>query len=87
MGGPRQSPKRRAALHPHYGGVAPFIGKMRECGAAPGTVMLNGSRVNPCNALMGHDTRLNHARRFAYNTAAGVTWIWTAVWAMRWLHG
>ena len=30
----------------NYGGVAPFIGKMRECPAAPGTVVLNGSRVN-----------------------------------------
>ena len=30
----------------NYGGVAPFIGKMRECPAAPGTVILNGSRVN-----------------------------------------
>ena len=30
----------------NYGGVAPFIGKMRECPSAPGTVILNGSRVN-----------------------------------------
>jgi hypothetical protein len=30
----------------NYGGTAPFIGKMRECPAAPGTVILNGSRVN-----------------------------------------
>ena len=43
--------------------------------------------ISVCTALMGQDTRLNHARRFAYNTAAGVTWIWTAAWAMRWLHG
>ena len=43
--------------------------------------------ISACTALMGHDTRLNHLKRFAYNTAAGVTWIWTAAWAMRWLHG
>ena len=30
----------------NYGGVAPFIGKIRECAAAPGTVALNGSRIN-----------------------------------------
>ena len=30
----------------NYGGTAPFIGKMRECSTAPGTVILNGSRVN-----------------------------------------
>lgn len=30
----------------NYGGTAPFIGKMRECPSAPGTVILNGSRVN-----------------------------------------
>ena len=30
----------------NYGGIAPFIGKMRECPAGPGTVILNGSRVN-----------------------------------------
>jgi Dockerin type I domain len=30
----------------NYGGVAPFIGKMRECPSSPGTVILNGSRVN-----------------------------------------
>lgn len=30
----------------NYGGVAPFIGKMRECASAPGTVILNGSRIN-----------------------------------------
>src|SRR5204863_9620094 len=30
----------------NYGGNAPFIGKMKECPAAAGTVILNGSRVN-----------------------------------------
>jgi len=43
--------------------------------------------IASCTALMGPDTRVNHWRRFAYHTAAGVTWIWGAAWAMRWLHG
>ncbi len=30
----------------NYAGVAPFIGKIKECAPAPGTVILNGSRVN-----------------------------------------
>ncbi len=37
----------------NYGGVAPFIGKMRECAAAPGTVILNGSRVNRTTDFYG----------------------------------
>ena len=43
--------------------------------------------VSAATSLMGKDTRANHWRRFAYNSAAGMTWIWTAAWAMRWLHG
>ena len=43
--------------------------------------------VATCTALMGSDTRQNYWRRFAYNSAAGVAWIWTAAWTMRWLHG
>lgn len=35
----------------NYGGTAPFIGKMRECAAAPGTVALNGSRINITTAF------------------------------------
>jgi dockerin type I repeat protein len=30
----------------NYAGTAPFIGKMKECPASPGTVILNGTRVN-----------------------------------------
>ena len=30
----------------NYGGASPFIGKMRECPSSPGTVILNGSRIN-----------------------------------------
>ena len=37
----------------NYGGVAPFIGKMRECPAAAGTVILNGSRVNRTTNFYG----------------------------------
>jgi hypothetical protein len=37
----------------NYGGIAPFIGKMRECAASPGTVMLNGSRVNRTTNFYG----------------------------------
>lgn len=36
-----------------YGGVAPFIGKMRECPTAPGTVILNGSRINRATNFYG----------------------------------
>ena len=37
----------------NYGGTAPFIGKMRECPSAPGTVILNGSRVNKTTDFYG----------------------------------
>ena len=37
----------------NYGGVAPFIGKMRECPSAPGTVIVNGSRVNRTTDFYG----------------------------------
>lgn len=37
----------------NYGGVAPFIGKVRECAATPGTVILNGSRVNRTTNFYG----------------------------------
>jgi hypothetical protein len=30
----------------NYAGTAPFIGKTKECPASPGTVILNGTRVN-----------------------------------------
>jgi len=35
-----------ASVRGNYGGTAPFIGKMRECPSSPGTVALNGSRIN-----------------------------------------
>ena len=34
-----------------YSGTAPFIGKMRECPSSPGTVALNGSRINITTAF------------------------------------
>ena len=37
----------------NYGGFPPFIGKMRECPAAPGTVILNGTRVNKTTNFFG----------------------------------
>ena len=37
----------------NYGGTAPFIGKVRECASAPGTVILNGSRVNRTTNYFG----------------------------------
>ncbi len=37
----------------NYGGTAPFIGKMRECPSGPGTVILNGSRVNKTTDFYG----------------------------------
>ena len=37
----------------NYGGTAPFIGKIRECPAAPGTVIVNGSRVNRTTDFYG----------------------------------
>ncbi len=37
----------------NYGGVPPFIGKMRECPSSPGTVVLNGSRVNRTTDFFG----------------------------------
>ena len=37
-------------------------------------------------ALIGKDTPQNHLRRFAYNSIAGVTWVWLSAWAMHFLH-
>ena len=37
-------------------------------------------------ALIGKDTTQNHLRRFAYNSTAGVTWVWLSAWAMHFLH-
>ena len=37
-------------------------------------------------ALIGKDTTQNHLRRFAYNSIAGVTWVWLSAWAMHFLH-
>ncbi len=52
-----------------------------------GFTLLRILAIAACTALMGKDTRPHHLLRFAYQTAAGVSWIWAAAWAMRWLHG
>jgi len=52
-----------------------------------GFTLLGILAIAACTALMGKDTRPHHLLRFAYQTAAGVSWIWAAAWAMRWLHG
>lgn len=52
-----------------------------------GFTLLGLAAVAACTALMGKDTAANHGRRFAYNLAAGVSWIWVGAWAMHWLHG